>query len=113
MELWQELEQKINELDVSVKNLRISGTNYASAYRNYRILLSKELLMLRDEGVPATTAYDIARGIEKVANAKFNEICMEAVYKANQESINAIKLEIKIIQEQQKQDWGMAGKEGY
>lgn len=111
MELWQELEQKISELDVSVKNLRISGANYSKAYRDYRMLLSKELLKLRDEGMPVTIAYDIARGNEKVADAKFNEICMEAVYKANQESINAIKLEIKIIQEQQKQEWGMAGKE--
>ena len=111
MEIWQELELKTQELDISVRNLRKAGTAYANAYRKYRILVAQELLRLKNEGMPVTIAYDIARGNEEVANAKFEELKYEAIYKANQESINSIKLQIKVLQEQQKQEWGIAGKE--
>ena len=37
---------------------------------------------------------------------KFEEISKEAIYKANLESINALKLEIKIIQNQIDKEWG-------
>ena len=111
MEIWQELELKTQELDISVRNLRKAGTDYANAYRKYRILVAQELLRLKNEGMPVTIAYDIARGNEEVANAKLEELKYEAIYKANQESINSIKLQIKVLQEQQKQEWGIAGKE--
>ena len=54
-------------------------------------------------------AYDIARGNEDVANAKFGELSTEAIYRANLENIQAIKLQIKILQNQYDKEWGMAG----
>ena len=100
MDLMQDLEYKIQMLDTSIKSLRKTGSEYAKAYTDYRVALATELIKLKNEGYAITLAGDIARGKPEIAKLKFEEISKEAIYKANLESINAIKLEIKIIQEQ-------------
>ena len=100
MDLMQDLEYKIQMLDTSIKSLRKTGSEYAKAYTDYRVALATELIKLKNEGYAITLAGDIARGKPDIAKLKFEEISKEAIYKANLESINAIKLEIKIIQEQ-------------
>lgn len=100
------LNSKIQDLNVSVRQLRKTGEDYAKAYTEYRMALAKELLRLKDEGMPVTIAYDIARGNKEVAHFKFQEIAKEAIFTANKEAINAIKVEIKIIQEQLNKEYG-------
>ena len=70
------------------------------AYTDYRMALAKELLILKDEGYAISLAGDIARGKREIAHLKFEEISKEAIYKANQESINVLKLQIKILSTQ-------------
>ena len=111
MELWQEIELKTKELDISVRNLRKSGSDFAEAERCYKILLRQEVLKLRDEGTAVTLIPLTVYGIKEVAEARCKRDIAQAVYEANKESINATKLVIKILQEQQKQEWGMAGRE--
>ena len=100
MDLVNELNEKSRLLDNSIKMLRKTGSDYAKAYTDYRVALAKELLLLKDEGYAITLAGDIARGKPEIARLKFEEISKEAIYKANQESINVLKLQIKILQEQ-------------
>ena len=100
MDLVNELNNLIKKLDVSVKSLRNTGSDYAKAYTDYRVALAKELMILKEEGYAITLAGDIARGKPEIARLKFKEISTEAIYKANQEAINSTKLQIKIIQEQ-------------
>ena len=106
MDLANELQEKCKLLDNSIKMLRKTGSNYAKAYTDYRVALAKELLLLKNEGFAITLAGDIARGKPEIAHLKFEEISKEAIYKANLESINALKLEIKIIQEQINKEYG-------
>lgn len=106
MDLLEELQCKTKELETSVKALRKSGSDYAEAYTDYRIKLSVKLVELRDSGMPVTIAYDVARGEREIAKAKYNEIVKEAIYKANMEAINSIKLQIKIIESQLNREWG-------
>lgn len=105
MDLFSELMEKSRLLDNSIKMLRKTGSDYAKAYTDYRIALAKELIILKDEGYAITLAGDIARGKPEIAHLKFEEIAKEAIYKANLESINALKLEIKIIQNQIEKEW--------
>lgn len=100
IDLYNELNSKSSQLDMAVKSLRKTGSDYAEAYTNYRVELAKELIKLKDEGYAITLAGDIARGKPAIAKLKFNEICTEAIYKANMESINALKLQIKLLQNQ-------------
>ena len=106
MDLYNELQEKCRLLDNSIKMLRKTGSDYAKAYTDYRVALSKELVRLKDEGYAITLAGDVARGKTEIAHLKFLEISTEAIYKANQESINVLKLQIKIIQEQINKEYG-------
>ena len=106
MDLTNELNNLISKLDVSVKSLRKTGSEYAKAYTDYRVALAKELVRLKDDGMAVTIAYDVARGKPEIAKLKFNEIATEAIYKANLEAINSTKLQIKIIQNQIDKEWG-------
>ena len=106
MDLYNELQKKINELNIAIKSLRNTGRDYAEAYTEYRIKLAEKLVELKNNGMPVTIAYDVARGDREIAKAKFNEIAKEAVYKANQESINSTKLQIRIIESQLQREYG-------
>ena len=104
-DLYNELMQKSKELDISIKSLRKTGNDYAEAFTKYRVELAKELMKLKAEGYAITLAGDIARGKPEIAHLKYQEIAKEAVYRANLESINAIKLQIKLIQSQLDKEW--------
>lgn len=107
MDLFNILQKLTKDLNISVKKLRETGEEYAKAYTDYRVALAKELVILKNEGYAITLAGDIARGKPEIAKLKFNEISKEAIYKANQESINSIKLQIKIIESQMNREWSV------
>ena len=106
MNLIDERNSKARILDASIKELSKTGRDYASAYTNYRMALAKELVKLKDEGYAITLANDIARGKPEIAKLKFDEICKEAIYKANLEAINVYKLEVKILESDISREWG-------
>lgn len=106
MDIYNELQEKSRLLDNSIKMLRKTGSDYAKAYTDYRVALAKELLILKDEGYAITLAGDIARGKPEIAHLKFEEISKEAIYKANMESINVLKLQIKILENQIEREFG-------
>ena len=109
MDIVNQINYLQKQLNVSIKALRKTGEDYAKAYTEYRIALAKELLELKNEGYAITLAGDIARGKPDIAKLKFKEISTEAVYKANLESINALKIEIKVLSNQYDKEWGNVG----
>ena len=106
MDLFQKLEELNILLTKALEEYKKRGKDYANCYKEYRVAVAKELLRLRDESVPVTIAYDIARGNEDVAELKRKEIIAESLYKRCQEAINTYKLQIKIIQEQINKEYG-------
>ena len=112
MELWEQIEQKIKELDVSVKSLRKTGTEFAEAERNYKQKLREEALKLKSEGMAVTLLDKVIYGVPEVANLRFKRDVCEAVYQANQESINVLKLNIRILEGQLNRDWGVSKYDG-
>lgn len=107
-DLYEELQAKTRQLDKCIGTLRKSGTDYAQAERDYKVLLREECLRLRGEGMAIGMIDKTCYGIPAVAEARFKRDCCEAVYKANQEAINSIKLQIRIINEQLGREWGQA-----
>lgn len=106
-----EIQQKMAELDTSLKSLRRTGTAYAEAERNYRVALRQKALVLKDEGMAIGMITLTVYGVPEIAELRFRRDTAEAVYKANQEAINVIKLELRIIEEQLKREWGNADTE--
>jgi hypothetical protein len=105
-DLYNELNTKIKELNISIKNLRKAGTEYAEAEKEYKIILRKEALKLRSEkNMPVTLIQQVVYGVPEVADKRFKRDIKEAIYKANQEAINTIKLQIRIIESQLQREW--------
>ena len=110
MELEQELAMKTKQLDKSVLELRQSGTEYAEAERNYKVLLRQECLKLRDEGMAIGMIDKTCYGIPSVAEARFKRDVAEAVYRANMEAINSLKLQMRLIENQISREYENTGK---
>lgn len=106
MDLVNELQDKIRQLEMSLRELRKSGTNYAKAERDYKILLRQECLKLRDEGMAIGMIDKTCYGIPSVAEARFNRDVAKTVYEANIEAINTLKLQLRLIENQIGREYG-------
>lgn len=105
MDLLNDLQAKIKQLELSVKELRTSGTNYAKAERDYKILLRTECLKLRDEGMAIGMIDKTCYGLPSVAEARFKRDVCRTVYEANVEAINSLKLQMRLIEAQLNREW--------
>lgn len=111
MDLYEQITKFINELDISVRQLRKSGSDLAEAEQKYKICLREEALKLRAEkNMPVTLINQIIYGVPEVANLRFDRDVKEAVYQANLEAINSIKLKLRILENQLNREYGIAGK---
>lgn len=106
MDIYNELQQKIRELEISIRSLRKTGQKYAEAERDYKILLRQEVLKMRDEGQAIGVITLTCYGIPSVAEARFKRDTAEAIYKANQEAINSIKLQLRLLESQIQREYG-------
>lgn len=109
MELYDELTKLTNQLETSIKMLRQNGTAYAQAEKDYKILLRTECLRLRDEGMAIGMIDKTCYGIPAVAEARYRRDCADAVYTANKEAINSIKLRMRLVENQLQREWSSAG----
>lgn len=107
MDLFNELQAKTKELEISIKSLRQTGTKYAQAEKDYKVLLRQECLKLRDEGMAIGMIDKTCYGIPSVAEARFKRDVAEAVYRANQEAINSIKLQMRLIENQLSREYNI------
>lgn len=107
-DLYNELQAKTKQLEKSIKQLRVNGTEYAQAERDYKILLRTECLKLRDSGMAIGMIDKTCYGIPSVAEARFKRDIADTVYKANLEAINSIKLQLRLIEGQINREWGAA-----
>lgn len=104
-DLWSEIQSKTKQLDYSVKELRKSGTAYAQAERDYKVKLREWCLRLRSQDMPIGLIDKTCYGIPEIAELRFKRDVASAVYKANLEAINSIKLQLRIINEQLGREW--------
>lgn len=105
-DLYSELQTKTRQLEASIRELRKNGTAFATAERDYKILLRTECLKLRDQGMAITLIDRICYGIPSVAEARFKRDCAEVVYDANKDAIQSIKLQMRLIEAQLEREWG-------
>lgn len=95
-------------LDQALRTLKANGIAYAEAEKNYKEMVSKESMRLRDEGMAVGMIDKVIYGLPSVSILRFKRDCAKVVYEANQEAINVTKLEIKIIESQLQREWGNA-----
>ena len=105
-DLYDELQAKTRQLDASIKQLRKNGTEYAQKERDYKVLLRTECLKLKEDGMAIGMIDKTCYGIPSVAEARFQRDIAKVVYEANQEAIQAIKLQMRLIESQIQREWG-------
>jgi hypothetical protein len=104
--LFDQIQGEMKKLDISVRSLRKTGTEFAQAEMDYKIILREEALKLRDGGEAVGMIDKTVYGVRRVAEVRFKRDVAEAVYKANLEAINATKLYIKVLMTQYDKEWG-------
>ena len=87
MDLLNELSNLTKQLSNSLKQLRTNGIKLAEAEKEYKIAVNKKALLLRSEDMPVT-------------------LISQVIYRANQEAINTLKLQIRIIESQIQREYG-------
>lgn len=108
-DLYDEIQSKQRMLDMAVKQLRIDGRACAQAEKEYKIKLATECLKLRDEGMAIGMIDKVCYGLPSIADARYKRDITEMTYKACQEAINSLKIQIRIIDNQISREWGSNG----
>lgn len=104
--MWNDIEEAINELNKTLSEYKNIQKDYALKEYKYRTALSKRLVQLRAEGQAVTHLADIARGMEDIAELRFNRDIAEGLVKSAEEGINFYKLKIREMEAQHSREWG-------
>lgn len=105
-DLYNELQTKKKQLDTSVKLLRTNGSDLAQKEHDYKIKLLEKVFEMKESGTPATLINLVIYGDKEVAKLRLARDIAEVIYNANQESINSLKLQLRLIESQMSREWG-------
>ncbi len=109
LDLINELNDLSAKLTVSGKQMQKYGLELAEAERDYKITLRQEALKLREKEMPVTLINQVIYGVPEVANLRFKRDVAETMYKVSIESINTLKLKIRILDAQIQREWNSNG----
>ena len=108
-DLFNEIQELTRKLNSTIHLLAQYGKSFAEAEKNYKIVLRQEALKLRAEKeMPVTLIQQTVYGVPEVAEKRFKRDVAEAMYQTVQESINSIKLQIRVLESQLSREWGNA-----
>jgi len=103
--MWEEIEKKIEMLDKAIKDLANNGYDLAKKEKEYKVAVNKKALELRAEDMPVTLINQVIYGYEDISNLRFDRDVAQVKYNSNQEYINTIKLQIRILESQMNREW--------
>lgn len=104
--MWELIEEKQKMLDKAINELAKNGYELAERERDYKIAINRKALELRANDTPVTLINQIIYGYEDIAKLRFERDTAEVKYNANQEYINTIKLNIRILESQLNREYG-------
>ena len=110
LDLINEMNDLCLRLSHSGEQLKRYGKELAQAEHDYKIALRQEALKLRaDEQMPVTLIDKVVYGVPEVADKRLKRDIAEAMYKTSMESINTLKLKIRILDAQINREWNSNG----
>lgn len=90
----------------SVDAMKVIGRMLAQATKDYKIALRKEILRLHvADKVAWTACYELSLGEDNVADLRFKRDIKQSDYDVCVEKINAVKLEIRLLEKEIEQEW--------
>lgn len=103
--LITELNELKEELHKSMKYLRKHGEDLAIKEHDYQMIKTQTWLTLKSEGCTSTELANTIKGHPKVADAMLERDIARSMYEANQEHINVVKLEVRVLESQISREW--------
>lgn len=107
-DLLTELNRMKDELHTSMKQLRKHGEELAEKEHDYQVIKAQTWLTLKENGCTSTELANTIKGQPRVADAMLERDIAKAMYEANQEHINCVKLELRVIENQISREWSNA-----
>ena len=96
IDIAQSIYKLSKRIENGVDKLHQYGVAYATAEKEYRLALGKEIVILRDAKMPATLISDVARA--NVAEIKFKRDLAEQEYKIARDMLQALQSELSGLQ---------------
>ena len=107
-DLFNQRDDLSRELFESIKLMEQYGTDYARKDSAYQIELYETATRLKAQGETATMISLTIKGNGKVPKVRLDRDIAEVMYKTAQEKINAIKLQLKLVEAQIEREWSQA-----
>ncbi len=104
-DLIVELMELNANLSEEIDMLEVYGSELAEKEYKYQVLNAQKALIMKDKGVTATFISTFIKGEVDVAQARKERDIAEVRYKACQEKINAIKTQIRVVDNQASREW--------
>lgn len=106
MDLYNELQEKIEELNQSIEQAKIKGVEYNNAEYEYKVKLRIEALKLKyDDNMPVTLINQIIYGVPEVAELRKARDIAETMYESAKEKTNTLKLQVRILDAQLQREY--------
>ena len=93
------------ELSASIKMLRHHGNELAQAENHYQIIKAQNVLRMKEAGSSMTEINLSIKGQKEVAEAMLKRDIAKVMYEANQEHINTVKLQMRVLDAQINREW--------
>lgn len=108
-DLVEQLNKLNSELTQSIKTLRKRGNEFAKAEVEYQVAKAQTVLKMKEEGLSATEINLSIKGQPAVSEKLFARDIAKVFYEANQEHINTVKLQLRLIDNQIQREWSQNG----
>jgi len=109
LDLINELNELSIRLPALVDQLEKYGRERAQAEHDYKVQLRQEALKLRADGMAVTLIDKVVYGVPAVADKRLKRDIAETMYKSAQESINTLKLRMRLVDAQIQREWNSNG----
>jgi hypothetical protein len=96
LSIAKELRQVGTRLNEGSKSIFTPAKGKAETERDYSVALAREIMTLKQTGLPATIINDVARG--NTADLKFNRDLADAKYSASREALQSLQAQASALQ---------------
>ncbi len=105
-ELIQQMFELSNRCNDLIREMAKQGDMLAQAEYRYRMQKTKTAYRLKDEGMPTTMIQQVLKGVPEVALLMRERDIAKARYDATKETINILKLQMRMNDNQISREWG-------
>jgi len=102
---YNSIMREVDIMESALKQLNVRGNAFATAERDYKMALAKQILIYKSEGKPATLILNLCYGTTEIANLRMARDIAEVMLKSAHEAINVKKIKIRVMENEYSRVW--------